>query len=346
MATDLKVQEILNKRTRNMFVFTFGATGSGKSSMLTGVFTALKKRYAYDFNVYDEYSSKIFSEYTRNLRLYKRLPRETVAIEALSGIPFQFTDIIIDDDQLKEKIDLTFIEMSGEDLETVFPDFKSITDEFRNGSNARPGEQSGTTETRENVGDGLNQPMRFGNILDQLFSDKSIYVLCLIVISHDNAVVEQELAHRFLSLINRKQYIPRLLGINLVISMWDKGIVGQEDAEEPKNDDSRSKQAKQFAATHVEEVANKLNQLAGRGLPVTFQPFSIGKISEDDELKVDEFDITYSDAIIDWIFSSIGMVNVSDGGFVAGDEHGSNRRGDSNSNSFLGNLLQRFKEWW
>lgn len=317
-----KIEDIIKGREDHTFVVTFGATGSGKTTMLAGLFSYIRtSKYRTIANVNDVYSTQIFLEYSRNLDLYSTLPEETKALSAIeaSGLNIQYSDLFLQGDDI-ETAKLTFFEISGEDWEVVDPKFAKELQKYRARKEAedkdkkteastesrrkkssfnrrKEAEPKGeateekTKEAKEDViqSDYINKKAELARVIEDIFLQKDIPVLLIMAVDVTEARMQDDLLFTFLSrLKNKKEEDFMVDACSLVLAKWDL-VNGEKKIEEIlKTDLARSNRI-------IEEIpgSEAIN-------------FSIGKIDPSDKLKVADLNLSYVDNILEWILKAGG----------------------------------------
>lgn len=312
---------IIKSRRKNLFVFTFGASGMGKSSLLTYLFHQIKQRYGFMENLNDGYSSKLFQDYIQNFEMYGELPQETTNLKSLIGTPFQYVDVTIDSpsDNI-EQTSITFLEFAGEDIESLDKDFIFKLDKYkarfeerpvvkeepapppRRGMSVRTQNRREPQKTEEKPAEAPSingtgykpgEAVKFTENLDKLLTHPNIYVMCFMVASAQYAKVEDFLISKFVSLIKQNpRYLSRLISANLIVSKWDMANLPDEEIEN-------------FTKENLGNSYNLLSRARENGLPFNLLPFSVGQIDPNNVLSVVEPDMSYAAAILDLIENHI-----------------------------------------
>ncbi|MDN5214700.1 hypothetical protein QQ020_21660 [Fulvivirgaceae bacterium BMA12] len=315
---------IINKRRKNLFIFTFGATGMGKSSLLTYLFYQIKKRFGFEENLQDGYSSKLFQEYVQNFELNSKLPHETASLrsQALAGTPFQYVDVTIDSP--KDRIDktkITFLEFAGEDIESIDKGFNEILINYKakldepspesvpktstpkrgplgvkSGKTPESIKKQETTKAKAvppTNGYSPGEAVKFIKQLDDLLTNPDIYIMCFLVASVQYARVEDFLIGKFISLIKQNsKYVSKLVSANLIVTKWDLAMRPDEDIES-------------FAKENLSNSFNLLSKVGENGTEFNLLPFSVGKIDPYDALHVKEPNMEYAVEILELITKTI-----------------------------------------
>lgn len=317
--------DIINRRRKNLFIFTFGATGAGKSSMLTYIFKELKDRYGIYENLDDGSSTRLLNDYIQGFELYNELPEGTGNLASLVGTPFQYIDIALDSPKHRiENTTLTFLEFSGEDIETIDREYSSRLDKykerkarnasrvssiprqepkrasgigFKTGKKIEPEVPKKSEEKKEprkpTGGYAPGEAVRFIKQIDDLLTHPDIYVMCFLVASAEYPEVDDYLIKRFLSLIKQKpKYLQRLIGVNLVIAKWDLAGVSDDEIEE-------------FSKKRLSNSYRILKNASEQDLEFDMFPFSVGQLDSSDGLRVDQPEYKYAQDIVDLIEGTI-----------------------------------------
>lgn len=105
---DNKLNILLKKETN--YVFTFGYTGVGKSSIIASIVKVLSHNFVYHINPQNEYGNQLQFLWLNQLKKGEFPPRSRIG---------EITEIDLAIELKKKNVRLTFLEISGEDLSEV-----------------------------------------------------------------------------------------------------------------------------------------------------------------------------------------------------------------------------------
>ena len=326
------IQDLIRGREDHTFVVTFGAAGSGKTTMLAALFSYLRtSKYRMVANTNDVYSARIFLEYSRNLDMYGTLPKETTNLKAVEelGLSIQYSDLFLEGENI-DTAKLTFFEVAGEDWEAIDPNYKKAYEEYqqrkkaavpppeketRRRGSGRIGrsvvveeDDSEKKEEKKEEGifhaDDVNKRAILAEIIEGIFKQEEIPVLLIMAVDVTEARLQDDLLFTFLSRLKSKDEEDfKVDACSLVLAKWDLA------------------EGRSFEEILRKDLANAYEIL--NAIPDS-EPhkFSIGKIDPSDPLKVLELKAENVEPILEWILEV--------GGFMRKQQ----------------TFATRFLEWW